>query len=231
MKTLLLTLVFILLSHHLFSQDEEKYDKTLKALLDSIQEEDQAGRRQIQAIASEFGYDSPQIKELWKEIGIKDSLNLIIVENILQTRGWLGPELVGYSGSSTLFLVIQHSDQLTQEKYLPMMREASKKGDASRSNLALLEDRVLLGQGKRQIYGSQIGTDPETRVNFVLPIEDPENVDERRQLMDLGPLSDYTKYFDFTWDLEKHKLDTKAYEKKNKKDIKKKRKAAKKRGF
>ncbi len=230
MRLFVLSVAFTLQLCNVFGQNEENYDKPLKALLDSIQEEDQAGRRKIQSIADEFGYDSDQLKALWQEVSIKDSLNLIIVENILQTQGWVSTDIVGYSGSSTLFLVIQHSNQLTQEKYLPMLREAANKGDASRSNLALLEDRVRLGQGKRQLYGSQIGRDPETDVNFVLPLEDPENVDLRREKMDLGPLSEYTKYFNFSWDLEKHKVDTKTYEKKNKKDLKNKRKEAKKRG-
>ena len=53
-------------------------------------------------------------------------------------------------------------------------------GNAMRPDLALLEDRVALRQGKKQIYGSQIGMDPETGEYFVSPLEDPDNVVERR---------------------------------------------------
>ncbi len=42
------------------------------------------------------------------------------------------------------------------------MREAVKKGNANSSSLALLEDRVALRKGEKQIYGSQIGRDQET---------------------------------------------------------------------
>lgn len=59
-------------------------------------------------------------------------------------------EVVGNKGSTTLFLVIQHADLGTQVKYLPMVREAVKQHKAQASNLALLEDRVALGQGKNK---------------------------------------------------------------------------------
>lgn len=80
----------------------------------------------------------------------------------LDERGWLGPDVIGQTGNSTLFLVIQHADLVTQEKYLPMMREAVTKGNAKGSSLALLEDRVLIRNGKQQRYGSQ-GTRGVTR--------------------------------------------------------------------
>jgi hypothetical protein len=101
--------------------------------------------------------------------------------------------------------VIQHADIATQQKYLPMMREAVKKGNARPSSLALLEDRVLLRTGKNQIYGSQIGTDPKTNLNYVLPLDDPENVDKRRAEVELQPLADYISHWNLTWDVEAYK--------------------------
>jgi len=98
----------------------------------------------------------------------------------LDERGWLGLKVIGNQGNSTLFLVIQHSDLETQLKYLPMMREAVKLGNTRASSLALLEDRVALRQGKRQIYGSQIGRDQETGEYYVSPLIEPEKVNERR---------------------------------------------------
>jgi hypothetical protein len=41
-----------------------------------------------------------------------------------------------------LFLVIQHSDSTTQEKYLPLLKQAVKDNRAFGHDLALLEDRV-----------------------------------------------------------------------------------------
>ena len=67
---------------------------------------------------------------------------------------------------------------------------------------------IWLGQGKRQIYGSQIGRDQETGDFYVSPLIDPENVDKRRAEVGLGPLADYVGHWDMTWDIEKHKANT-----------------------
>lgn len=135
----------------------------------------------------------------------------------MDERGWLGADVIGNRGNSTLFLVIQHADLETQVKYLPMMREAVEQGNARASSLALLEDRVALRQGNRQIYGSQIGRDPETGEYFVSPLVAPEKVNERRAAVGLGTIEDYIKYWDMTWDVEKHKARTAKIEAEEKK--------------
>lgn len=93
-----------------------------------------------------------------------------------------------------------------------MMREAVKNGKAQGSSLALLEDRVAIGQGRRQIYGSQIGRDPETNQYYVLPLEDPNNVDKRRAEVGLSTLAEYVMNWDIKWDVEQYKKDLPAIE-------------------
>lgn len=195
---------------------EANLNKPLVAILDSIYVEDQSYRKQIDGIEKKYGWESKEMKDHWKIINEKDSINLITVKSILDKYGWLGADVVGGKGNSTLFLVIQHSDQATQEKYLPMMREAVKNGKAQGSSLALLEDRVALGQGKRQIYGSQIGRDPKTQIYYVSPLEDPENVDRRRAEVGLGPLSEYVSRWQIKWNVEQYKKDLPKLEEKTK---------------
>ncbi|WP_310586204.1 DUF6624 domain-containing protein [Emticicia oligotrophica] len=135
----------------------------------------------------------------------RDSINLIKIVNILDTKGWVGADKVGGQANQTLFLVIQHADLATQQKYLPMMRDAVKKGNANANSLALLEDRVALGEGRKQIYGSQIGRNEKTQAFYVLPLEDPDNVDKRRAEVGLPPMAEYVKNWDITWDVEAYK--------------------------
>jgi hypothetical protein len=186
---------------------EANLNKPLAVQLKMIYEEDQKYRLQLKDIEKQYGWDSKEIKAQWKIINEKDSLNLIVIKDILDKYGWLGKDVVGDLGNSTLFLVIQHSDQKTQEKYLPLMRAAVKTGNAKGSSLALLEDRVALGQGKRQIYGSQIGRDPDTQVYFVSPLEDPDNVDKRRAEVGLENIAAYISNWKLKWDVEKYKKD------------------------
>ena len=182
-------------------------DTALIRRLEYIHRTDQAGRLRLDSMEKAYGWNSPQMNALWATIGRQDSLNLIEVSHILDTRGWLGPDIIGPQGSTTLFLVIQHSDSATQAKYLPMMREAVAAKKASGSQLALLEDRLLLAQGKKQIYGSQISSMPKTGIHYVRPLEDPDRVDERRAGVGLGTMSTYIARWGIKWDVAQYKKD------------------------
>lgn len=183
----------------------EEYSPITTELL-AILEEDQKYRLQLPEVEKQHGRESDQMKDLWKVIQKTDASNLIKVKAILDSHGWLGPKQVGAKGNSALFLVIQHSDLATQQKYLPMMRSAVKDGNARASSLALLEDRVALAEGRPQIYGSQIMRDQTHGGKYYIrPILDPDKVDERRASVGLNPLSDYVKKWDIIWDVETHK--------------------------
>jgi len=184
---------------------EANYDKPLQVKLLAIFDDDQGIRRQYISAQKQYGYRSRQVDSLGKVMMYKDSLNLIKVSDVLDHYGWVGPDKVGGMASQTLFLVVQHSDLKTQQKYLPLMREAVKNKKAEPSALALLEDRVALGEGRRQIYGSQIGRDDQTQKYYVLPLEDADNVDKRRASVGLGPLADYVKSWDIIWNVEEYK--------------------------
>lgn len=175
----------------------------VRSELETIYADDQTDRSTL----SHLPPSSLEFKNLWKTINKKDSINLIKVQGILDKYGWLGVEEVGKHGNSALFLVIQHSDLSTQIKYLPLLEEATKAGKASASDLALLKDRTLVRAGKRQIYGSQIGKNNRTGLNYVLPLEDPENVDKRRAEVGLPPMRDYLKHFNMNWSILQYESD------------------------
>lgn len=190
---------------------EASYDQPLRKTLLAILDEDQKYRHMTDSVEAQFGRNSKELKALWKIINEKDSINLIKVTNIIDEHGWVGQSKVGNEGATALFLVIQHSDKETQRKYIPMFREAVKNKEASGGSLALMEDRLLLGDGKLQIYGSQVWTlpDPETgeKIEFFPPMIDPDNVDKRRAEVGLPDLATYANYFGMTWDLEQYKKD------------------------
>ena len=190
---------------------EASLNRPLANMLDSIFDKDQEPRLRIGEIEKKYGARSPEMTKLWEEIQFNDSMNLLKVAEVLDKYGWLGPEVVGDKGSNVLFLVIQHSDLPVQEKYLPMMREAVKNGKAKASSLALLEDRVALRQGKLQIYGSQISTDPNTGEKYVQPLDDPDHVDERRESVGLSSLAHYVKNWGLKWDVEEYKKNLPRY--------------------
>jgi hypothetical protein len=98
--------------------------------------------------------------------------------------------------------VIQHADLKTQEKYLPIIKEAVKNGKASGANLALLVDRIEMRNGRPQIYGSQITM--KDGISVIYQIADEINVNKRRADVGLQPLEDYVR----RWNID-YKLPTK----------------------
>ena len=83
----------------------------------------------------------------------KNLQNMLSIVEILDSHNWLNKRVVGIRANMTFFLVLQHSTLDYQIKYLDMMRKAVKEGNAESYHLALLEDRIALKNGKRQIYG------------------------------------------------------------------------------
>jgi hypothetical protein len=205
MKHLIITVFCFTGIHFTIGQSLNKrellFNKKIANQLDSIHEEDQKYRLAIDEIESKYGFESQEMKNHLRIINKKDSMNLLQVSAILDKFGCLGPDIVGEKANATLFLVIQHSDQKTQEKYLPMMRDAVKNGKAQGSSLALLEDRVALRQGRKQIYGSQIHRNQQTGKYFVAPIEDEPNVNVRRAAVGLEPLEDYVRRWEIDYKL------------------------------
>ncbi len=182
-------------------EKESKIDKPLGDTLNQVYTDDQFYRRQLDSVQKKYGPDSKQMQALWKKIEEKDSIDLEIVTSILNRKGWLGPDEVGQRASEALWLVIQHADSLTQVTWLPVMKTAVEQGKAQPDELALLEDRILVTQGKKQIYGSQVHSDPKTgKMNF-FPIEDEPNVNKRRATVGLGPLEEYGAFFGIDYHL------------------------------
>lgn len=130
----------------------------------------------------------------WKRQTEIDRANMKRLGEIIDAFGWPGLHFAG-AASRNAFLVLQHADNANQRNYLPLLRDAVKRNDALGADLALLEDRVRVADGKPQLYGSQLSGKP-LRFN---PIEDESHVDERRRSIGLMPMAEYAKLFGLTY--------------------------------
>lgn len=166
----------------------------LKSELEAMLETDQAGRGGIEETQKKFGQDSKEMRDLWAKQRAVDRKNLARLEEILKVHGWPGRSLVGEEAASAAFLILQHADLPYQEKYFEIAKNAAEAGELRRASFALLEDRILVRKGKKQLYGSQLSTG-KTGVLAFDPIEDEANVDKRRASVGLQPLADYAKFF------------------------------------
>lgn len=169
---------------------------------------DQALRRDLDSLRIAAGDSSNEFLTRLQELKVNDSLNRLVVTNILDSCGWLGSNEVGPDGSSALFLVIQHSDCQTMIKYLPLFNKAVKDGKAPAYNLALMEDRVLLCNGQKQKYGSQLTFDDKSGRYTLSPIDNLEIVDSLRIEKGLPPLAEYLARWGINLDSLKQELKT-----------------------
>lgn len=141
--------------------------------------------------------------DLRKYLSVFDSTNLVQVDSLITKYGWPGKSFVGAKGNNTVFLVIQHADLATQEKYFPMMQKSVEENESRACDLALLQDRILMRQGKKQIYGSQISFNKQTKAQEIWPIEDEKNVNVRREKAGLPTMEVYAKFFGIEYLLPK----------------------------
>lgn len=124
-----------------------------------------------------------------RRMQVRDSLDAAALREIIARYGWPTRSLVGAKGTSAAFLIAQHNDSL-QPEALRLMR-ALPAGEVSRSDLALLEDRVRVNQGKPQLYGSQLKDSKDGKSLVFDPIDDVEHFDARRASVGLQPLPLY----------------------------------------
>jgi len=127
-----------------------------------------------------------------------DSLNQIEAKTIIRKYGFPGYSLVGEVGSDAFWAIVQHCDDdvAFQQKVLLLMCKEVKKNNASGEKFALLQDRVLINEGHKQLYGTQVRLDLKTHHAKPFPIQDSLTVDVRRKAVGLQPLKNYLKLFD-----------------------------------
>ena len=185
----------------------------LLPILDSIYGVDQKYRSGVKAGLSFLnsqqtvsGRLSPEAEEMRRS----DSTNARIICSILDRYGWLGASEIGPFGNLTFFMVIQHADSAIQEMYLPLLRiaVASKKNNSF--NLAQLEDRLSYKKVRKQIYGTQTFYSERMKRYYLLPINHPENAENKRREIgiDSASYAGYLNKFKLKWDLNLYNNDT-----------------------
>jgi hypothetical protein len=125
---------------------------------------------------------------------------------IVEQHGWPTRALVGEDGAHAAFLLAQHADHdpELQQRMLPLLEAASKEGEVDPADVAYLTDRVRVKLSRPQVYGTQYEVasdasgsaivDEHGKPTYLLPlVVDPEQLDERRRAVGLGPWIEYER--------------------------------------
>ncbi|UEG52926.1 hypothetical protein LLH06_18430 [Mucilaginibacter daejeonensis] len=135
-----------------------------------------------------------------------DSLNMLEVEGIIKKYGYPGASLVGTPTNEVAWNVIQHSPHI--KDHIELIRKAAAKKEIPFTLYAKMQDRLLMDEGKEQVYGTQIygmmvpnkSTGKKDYVMFVWPVKDPANIDRIRLKAGFDqPIAAYARTFGVTY--------------------------------
>ena len=129
----------------------------------------------------------------------RDNANQL--NQIIEKSGWPGITIVGLEGCRAAWFIAQHSicTPELQRKFLTLLAKASESGDAPRTQVAFLTDRIRFNENKPQVYGTVL--DWNERGELSCEVEDPVNLDARRKEVGLAL---------FREELEKHREEVKS---------------------
>lgn len=164
----------------------QKKEQGLQAELLQMQKEEQELGKE--------GLNRPRIEAVQLKISEVNTKNVARLKAIIEKYGWPGNSLVGGDGMMAAWLLIQHADEdlAFQKHCLELMTKAAEEREFPKLLVAYWLDRVLVAEGKMQVYGTQFTIENGEMVPF--PIEDELNVDTRRQEIGLGPLEEHKKH-------------------------------------
>jgi len=155
-------------------------DDSLRRVLIRLRERDQAPRAEFGSHVTDTLYGR-QLMSLDSTLAAE--MVLILDRFGLPTRSMVGP-----AGSDAAMLIIQHSWAL-QERVLASAK-AIPSGQISPEKLGMLEDRVLVHQGKPQRFGTQFNAGPDGVFRFA-PASDTAGLDARRSAAGMPPMRQY----------------------------------------
>ncbi|SDG50517.1 MULTISPECIES: DUF6624 domain-containing protein [unclassified Duganella] len=174
----------------IFAHADECEKTALARKYAQMHSEDQALRgRYIKILESEHRkqtIDPNEKEQLEIKISDIDEANQRELDRLLAKCGWPG-KLDGKRAAFSAFIIIQHAPLDYQLKHFDFVKAANERGEIPSNKFAWLVDRILVKQGKPQLYGTEF----EYGSNRVAPIADPDNLNARRKKMGLPPFSEH----------------------------------------
>lgn len=145
-----------------------------------------------QELKDKFGYE-----KAWEIFQSKrDSIaleNQSKIKSMYKKYGFLGYDKVGKNASGNFWISIQHADNDVefQKLILKAMKKEIRKNNASKSEFAMLEDRININLGKKQRFGTQLTYNNKGQAIPKNELIDSLNIDKLRKEYDLPVYKDY----------------------------------------
>jgi len=186
-------LIFSIFAQPIFS--EAQINQALKDQILDMVKLDKALRDSVYMASQVHGWSSKITLTYVESQKIIDKENRDKFEELVTKNGWPGKSLVGEEAAKGALLLLQHSDSALQEKYLTKVIYAANHKEVPWSEVAYIQDGILLKKGKKQLYGTryEVRFEKDKKYFVLLPIEDEKNVEARRKKIGLRPLKEAAK--------------------------------------
>jgi len=159
-------------------------DEDLRAALLSWIAADDRTRARLAADGGLFAGYHPEMEAVHRE-------NAARLREVVDATGWPGRGRVGDDGASAAFRILQHAigEPALLRAYLPRLQEAARGGDVDPAEVAMLEDRIRVFEGRPQRFGTQLDWSDDGEAMVPMNgVERPESVDLRRAEVGLPPI-------------------------------------------
>jgi len=152
---------------------------------------DQAYFNEIGIAMRRIGMRSSVASAVWKLKFLLQEKNQKELSMLIDQKGWPRVKDVGIEAAMAAYLVAMHTNDGSQKKYLPMIKEICEANELPWMRYANIYDRCLFNENKPQKYGTHTRYNELTRSEELYPLEDELKVDEWRKEIGLEPLAEY----------------------------------------
>jgi hypothetical protein len=135
------------------------------------------------ALAQQAMYaEDVELQQAWRRLTARHADRLT---EILDTSGWPGG--LGAGAAYAAWKIAQHADrQLDVQRRVLALIEGAPDPGVGAKEIAMLRDRVLVNEGRDQLYGTQVAGVVDGRP-VLWPVADPDGLAERRAGAGLPP--------------------------------------------
>ena len=114
---------------------------------------------------------------------------------LLPPEGWFLKSRYGQAAANSAFGIVQHADNATRRRFLPLLQDLAKSGEVDGQSMAMMFDRVAISEGQPQRYGTQFRCDGGRWRPY--PLEDETHLEVLRRGVGM-PISfeDFKKFFE-----------------------------------
>jgi hypothetical protein len=151
-----------------------------------LQQRDLDVREELAADGLLYGGYHPRMEGVHRD-------NARQLREVIERFGWPNERLAGVDGAEAAWLIAQHS--IAEPDFMRaccrLLEHEVASGEVPGWQLAYLDDRIRVSEGRPQRFGTQYEVTPTGPA--LCPVEEPESLDQRRLNVGLGPISERLK--------------------------------------